>query len=98
MLVTNTFLSKCNTIVDGSLANTGLNPILQLYYGNMHTRGLIYFDEDKVKALCYGMTYPDTTKLKHVLKMWNVSDINVPGSTKRVPDSYVTGLRERATS
>lgn len=98
MLVTNTFLSKCNTIVDGSLSNTGLNPILQLYYGNMHTRGLIYFDEGKVKALCDDRTYPDTSILKHVLKMWNVSDINVPGITKRFPDSYLTGLRERATS
>lgn len=98
MLVTNTFLSKCNTIVDGSLANTGLNPILQLYYGNMHTRGLIYFDENRVKSLYYDRTYPDVSKLKHVLKMWNVSDINVPGITKRFPDSYLTGLRERAIS
>lgn len=98
MLVTNTFLSKCNTIVDGSLANTGLNPILQLYYGNMHTRGLIYFDESKVKSLYYDRTYPDITKMRHVLKMWNVSDINVPGITKRFPDSNLTGLRERATS
>lgn len=98
MVVTNTFLSKCNTIVDGSAANTGLNPILQLYYGNMHTRGLIYFDEEKVKRLCFDKTYPNINKLKHVLKMWNVSDINVPGITKRFPDSYLTGMRERATS
>lgn len=98
MVVTNTFLSKCNTIVDGSVANTGLNPILQLYYGNMHTRGLIYFDETKVKNLVGDKTYPDLSKLKHVLKMWNASDINVPGITKRFPDSYLTGLRERATS
>ncbi len=98
MLVTNTFASKCNTIVDGSLANTGLNPILQLYYGNMHTRGLIYFDEEKVKSLYYDKTYPELGKMKHVLKMWNASDINVPGITKRFPDSYLTGIRERATS
>lgn len=102
MLVTNTFLSKCNTIVDGSKANTGLNPILQLYYGNMHTRGLIYFSEEKVKNLCLDGTYvfddSNPTKLKHTLKMWNASDINIPGITKRFPDSYLTGIRERATS
>ena len=98
MIVTNTFLSKCNTIVDGSLTNTGLNPILQLYYGNMHTRGLIYFDEEKVKSLYYDRTYPEPANMRHILKMWNVSDINVPGITKRFPDSYLTGLRERATS
>ncbi len=98
MIVTNTFLSKCNTIVDGSIVNTGLNPILQLYYGNMHTRGLIYFDEEKVKSLYHDRVYPEVNKMRHVLKMWNVSDINVPGITKRFPDSYLTGLRERATS
>ncbi|MBP5723692.1 MAG: hypothetical protein J6X18_09000 [Bacteroidales bacterium] len=98
MLVTNTFLSKCNTICDGSLANTGLNPILQLYYGNMHTRGLIYFDESKVKSLYQDNTYQSLDNMRHVLKMWNVSDINVPGITKRFPDSELTGLRERATS
>lgn len=98
MVVTNTFLSKCNTIVDGSAANTGLNPILQLYYGNMRTRGLIYFNEEKVKRLCLDKTYPNVNKLRHVLKMWNASDISVPGITKRFPDSYLTGLRERATS
>ena len=97
MLVTNTFASKCNTIVEGSRVNTGLNPILQLYYGNMHTRGLIYFDTDKVRQLIQNGTY-STDNLKHTLKMWNVSDINVPGITKRFPDSYLTDLRERATS
>lgn len=98
MLVTNTFLSKCNTIIYGSLANTGLNPVLQLYYGNMLTRGLIYFDETKIKHLYQDKTYCDLSKLKHVLKMWNVSDINIPDITKRFPDSFLTGDRERATS
>ena len=46
---TKTYISKCNTIIKESYANTGLNPIMELNYGLMTTRGLLYFDHNKVK-------------------------------------------------
>ena len=98
MLVTHTFLDKSNTIIEGSTANTGLNPIISLYYGNVHTRALIHFDTDKLKTLIEDKTYPDTSKLKHVLKFWNVSDINLPKMNCSFPDQNRTNDRERATS
>ena len=98
MLVTHTFLDKSNTIIEGSLANTGLNPVMSLYYGNMWTRILIHFDTEKLKSLVEDKTYPDITKLKHVLKLWNVSDIDLPRINCPFPDSRRTNTRERATS
>lgn len=98
MIVTNTFASKSNTIIEGNLANTGLNPIMQLYYGNVHTRGLIYFDESKVKSLYTDKTYPSVNHMKHTLKMWNASDLRINDITKRFPNSELTGYRERAAS
>lgn len=98
MLVTHTFLDKSNTIIEGSLANTGLNPIISLYYGNVHTRALIHFDTNNLKSLVEDKTYPDISKLKHVLKFWNVSDINLPKINCPFPDQNRTAVRERATS
>lgn len=98
MLVTHTFIEKSNTIIEGNPANTSLNPVLSLYYGNMHSRCLFYFDHKKVQALVADKTYPDMSKLKHVLKFWNVSDINLPKINCPFPDSERTDIRERATS
>ena len=98
MLVTHTFLDKSNTIIEGSSANTGLNPIISLYYGNLHTRALIHFNTDKLTSLIEDKTYPDTSKLKHMLKFWNVSDINLPKINCPFPDQNRTAERERATS
>lgn len=98
MIVTHTFLDKSNTIIDGSLANTGLNPIISLYYGNLHTRALIHFDTDGIRKLVEDKTYPDMSKLKHVLKFWNMSDINLPKINCPFPDQNRTNIRERATS
>lgn len=98
MLVTHTFLDKSNTIIEGSLANTGLNPVMSLYYGNMWTRILMHFDTEKLKSLVQEKVYPDITKLKHVLKLWNVSDIDLPRINCPFPDSKRRNARERATS
>ena len=48
---TKTYISKSNTIIKGSYANTGLNPIMELNYGYMNTRGILYFDHNKVKQM-----------------------------------------------
>lgn len=81
-LITRTFLDKTNTIVYGDEVNLGMNPILELYYGNVYTRGLIHFNIDKLKKLIEDNTYPDITKLTHKLKMKNVASLSTPYSTK----------------
>ena len=74
-IVTKTYLSKCNTIVRDNACNMSLNPVLELNYGQMLTRGLIYFDHNKVKSLYEDKTYPDLSKLHHVLKMTNAASL-----------------------
>lgn len=80
---TKTYISKANTIIKDNAANTSLNPVMELNYGKMITRGLIYFDHTKVKQMVEDKIYPDMSKLKHVLHMTNASsvrdrDINCP--------------------
>ena len=69
-MVTRTFLSKCNTIVNGSKDNFGLNPICMLSYGRLHTRALIYFDAEKIKKLMKDGVY-EKEHTTHRLKMFN---------------------------
>lgn len=76
MIITKTYLSKCNTIIKDNPSNLSLNPILELNYGKKFlTRGLIYFDHEKLKKLVEDKVYPDVNKLHHVLKMTNASSI-----------------------
>lgn len=76
MIVTKTYPSKSNTIIRNSAANLGLNPLLELQYGNELSRGLIYFDHTKVKKMVEDKIYPDVDKLHHVLKMTNTASID----------------------
>lgn len=69
-MVTRTFLSKCNTIVNGSKDNFGLNPICMLSYGRVHTRALVYFDAEKIKKLMKDGVY-EKEHTTHRLKMFN---------------------------
>lgn len=75
MIVTKTYLSKCNTIVKDNPANLSLNPVLELNYGKMLSRGLIYFDHINLKKMVEDKVYPDISKLRHTLKMTNCSSI-----------------------
>ena len=74
-LVTRTYISKSNTIVKDSCVNVGVNPIVELNYGHMTTRCMLYFDHTKVKNLVNDKTYPDMSKLHHVLKMTNTASL-----------------------
>ena len=47
-MVTRTFISKSNTIIENSADNFGLNPISILQYGKDLSRAIIYFDESKI--------------------------------------------------
>ena len=59
---TKTYITKSNTIVKDSNVNLSLNPVMELNYGKMLTRGIIYFDHNKVKKLVEDKTYPDMSK------------------------------------
>ena len=45
------FLDKTNSIISKSEQNLGLNPILNVSYGDGVTRSLIHFDVEKIKCL-----------------------------------------------
>jgi len=97
-LVTKTYISKSNTIIKGNMANTGLNPVLELNYGKDLTRALIYFDHTKLQTLVEDKTYPDISKLKHILKMTNTSSIVNKENNQPCMTSTLDGLKDRATS
>lgn len=65
------FLDKTNTIIKGSEQNLGLNPILQIGYGNDIMRGLIHFDINPIKKLIDDKTFADLEKLTFTLRMTN---------------------------
>lgn len=99
MLVTKTYASKSNTISrDEEYVNMGLNPIMELNYGKMLTRGMIYFDHNKVKKMVEDKTYPDISKLHHTLKMFNCSSIEFKGETRPCMDSTLQGNKLRTGS
>lgn len=100
MIVTRTFLDKANTIIRGNAANTGINPVLELNYGPMLTRGLIHFDTSLLKCRVEDGVYPDMNKLRHVLHMTNAASFDVDMMTREISchDSQFISDKERATS
>lgn len=100
MIITRTFLDKSNTIIKDNHSNTGLNPVLELNYGKMLTRGLIHFDHTKLQDLVDDKVYPDITKLKHVLHMTNAASlVNHPHARcKGQTTEYNQDQKQRAIS
>lgn len=98
MIVTKTFFDKANTIIRDNPANTGLNPVLELNYGPMLSRGLIHFDHSKLKCLHADGVYPDLSKMKHILHMTNAASYNLNTMTECWPDSEYINDKQRATS
>lgn len=99
MQVTKTYASKCNTISrDQEYTNMGLNPVMEINYGKMLTRGMIYFDHDKVKKMVEDKTYPDINKLHHTLKMFNCSSLEFKGGTRPCMDSTLQSDKLRVGS
>ena len=85
-MVTRTYFDRNNTIILNDYANTGRNPITELYYGGglvnkSYTRFLFHFDESRLKALYSGGTYPNMELMKHTLRMTNTGafDLNLLG-------------------
>lgn len=95
---TKTFISKSNTIIKDNPCNTSLNPVMELNYGKMITRGLIYFDHNKVKQMVEDKIYPDISKLKHVLHMTNASSVRDKNINCPTLDSEYQYHKKRAIS
>ena len=95
---TKTFITKSNTIMRDSDVNLSLNPVMELNYGDMLTRGMIYFDHNKVKKLVEDKVYPDISKLKHVLRMTNAASVNDKRINCKMPKSTYDGYKQRAVS
>ena len=71
-MVRHFFLDKTNTIYKKKpYNNVGLNPVMELCYGNETSRGLIHFDDCEIKRLVEDRTFADLSKLSFKLKMTN---------------------------
>jgi hypothetical protein len=97
-IITKTFISKSNTIYKDSCTNVGLNPIIELNYGKVISRGMIYFDHNKVRKLIEDKTYPDISKLRHVLKMTNTASLYKQDIHRPCTDIIYNDFKQRATS
>lgn len=95
---TRTYISKANTLVKESYVNLSLNPIMELNYGLMNTRGIIYFDHTKVKKMVDDKVYPDISKFKHILHMTNTASVNDDFINCASMDSEYNKEKERAIS
>ena len=99
MYVIHTFFDKSNTIVYGENVNLSLNPVMELCYGGIVTRGIIHFDVSRLRELYHDKSYMDLSKLKHRLKMTNTGSLNMHGyhcSGSKVPTNM--GEMERSSS
>ena len=77
-----TFLDKCCTILKGSMANMGLNPVAELNAGLKTTRALVHFNTSHIEELFNDKTIADASKTRHVLKLTNCSSININDNQK----------------
>lgn len=80
-MVIRTYFDKNNTIVSNTIANTGLNPVAELFYGGYdgiekYSRFLFHFDETRLKSLYNDGTYSDLSKLKHTLRLTNTASFD----------------------
>lgn len=98
MIITKTYIDKTNTLVKDSYVNLSLNPVMELNYGKMLTRGIIYFDHNKIKNMVNEKIYPDTDKLHHILKMTNCASITSKHINKPCLTSEYDDKKERAIS
>lgn len=93
-----TFLDKCCTILRGSTANMGLNPVAELNMGLKNTRAVIHFNTDHLKELVDNKTIADISKVKHVLKLTNCSSVNINDNQKVYAGVTTLDGKTRASS
>lgn len=76
-MITHTFFKKCNTIIENSENNTGLNPVAELNAGDKLTRILLSFDLSKFKEQISNGEI-DIKNLQHKIKMTNCGTVTLP--------------------
>jgi hypothetical protein len=94
-MIKHTFFNKCNTIIENSEYNTGLNPVAELNVGNTVSRILINCDLTNLResVKCGDMKVEN---LKHVIKMTNCGSVNLPLFNEDYQSGY--GTKKRAAS
>ncbi len=74
-MIRHIFLDKTATLIKGSEANTGLNPVVELNYGDMVTRFILHFDLTEVEKMVEEHVI-DLDNTTFTLKMTNCTAIN----------------------
>lgn len=97
-MITRTYITKFNTIIEGSNLNTGLNPIGELFYGKDKSRLLIYFNHEHLTEKVKDHTFNDITKLKHYLKITNAGSLDFRQIHDKEYSSVSDALKVRASS
>lgn len=76
-MIQHIFFDKCNTIIENSELNTGLNPVAELNRGKTISRILIHFNLDALqKDIEKGII--NINDLQYKIKMTNCGSINLP--------------------
>lgn len=94
-MVRHYFVDKSNTIFNSRpLINTGLNPVIQLTYGNSISRALLHFDEKRIQKDYREKIYPDIDKLSFYLEMTNCFSIDgVPYEKDLIRENDISAQR-----
>ena len=74
-MIKHTFFNKCNTIIENSDLNTGLNPVAELNVGENISRILINFDLSEIRKQLSNNEI-NISNLTHKIHMTNCSNIN----------------------
>ena len=85
MSIINSYFSKNNTLISNSFTNTGRNPVMELFYGNVATTqypnnySRFIFDLDLTllkQKYNDGTISPCNGEMKHTLRMTNTTSFN----------------------
>lgn len=98
-MIIRTYFDRNNTLIYNTAANTGKNPVTELYYGGdsasnpLFTRFIFQFDLTRIVAFRNKGMYPDLSKFKHTLKMTNTGALD-----KALLGTETADGKERTTS
>lgn len=76
-MIYHTFFDKCNTLLNESEYNTGLNPVAELNCGDLVSRVIFHFDIERFVAM-YKANEIQLENLTHRIKMTNCGSVNLP--------------------
>ncbi len=97
-MIRHIFLDKTATIIKNSETNTGLNPVVELNYGDAVTRIVLHFSEEQIKTMVEDKTIAQSDKVEYRLKMTNCTSINGVPYEKKLFYGNTSGVKSRASS